>query len=76
MRVQKHETHGENQSCQYQKERIGKAGMKAKLLLYSSVNNTLIWHLIKMNKHTAALKEEKKTINLHQSERLCLKCKG
>lgn len=62
MRVQKHETHWENQSCQYQKERIGKAGMKAKLLLYSSMNKTLIWHLIKMNRHTAALKEEKKQL--------------
>lgn len=50
--------------------------MKAKLLLYLSMNNTLMWHLIKMNRHTAALTEERKTINLHQSDRLCLKCKG
>lgn len=76
MRVRKHEKLWENQSCQYQREKIGKAGMKAKLLLYLSMNKTLMWHLIKMNRHTAALKEEKKTINLHQSDRLCLKCKG
>lgn len=76
MRVEKHVNLWENQSCQHQKEKIGKAGMKETLLLYLTVNNTLMWHLIKMNRHTAALKEDKKKPINFQSDRLCLKCKG
>lgn len=48
--------------------------MKAKLLLYLPMNNTFMWHLIKMKRYTAALKEKKKTINLHRRDRVCLKC--
>lgn len=50
--------------------------MKTKLLLYLPMNNTLMWHLIKINRPTASLKEKKKTIHLHQRDRICLKCKG
>lgn len=46
-------------------------------MLYFPMNSTLMWHLIKINRNTAALKEKKKkTINLNRSGRICLKCKG
>lgn len=57
-------------------EKIGKAGMEEKWLLYLPMNNTLMWHLVKINRHTAALKEKQKTIHLHRRDRICLKCKG
>lgn len=64
----------EKHECVHQKGEIGKAGRRAKWLLYFPINNILMWHLIKINRNTTVLKEE--TNNRNGSSESCWKRSG